>query len=239
MRPGRSVRDQERLSPGRRTRHCHRSLRRTARARVLPGRCGDAELRGRRRPRRAPPHDRRAGSGRVHRRGRPRSTRHDARRLVRPSEDVDVPGDRSPACASAGHQRVPEGRHGLDSRRLRRMAGQVSAGRRIRQGADAQDGPDPHAQVHAHPARAHRTRRDRSVLHHHAPDWSRRCAGDVSHVSRQTRCVHQGRHETRRGDVSSHRIRRLLGSSDHTWPNHLDPQRPPRTRAPYGTAGRP
>jgi len=30
-------------------------------------------------------------------------------------------------------------------------------------GADAQDGPDPHAQVHAHSARTHRTRRDRSV----------------------------------------------------------------------------
>ena len=97
-----------------------------------------------------------------------------------------------------------KGGHGLDSRRLRRMARQVSAGCCVRQGPDAQDGSDAHAQVHAHLARAHRTRRDRSVLHHHAPDWSRRCAGHVSHVPRQTRRVHQGRHETRRGTPTAH-----------------------------------
>ena len=135
------------------------------------------------------------------------------------------------ACRKGGTVSIP----GV----LRRMAGQVPARRRVRQGADAQDGPDPHAQVHAHPARTHRTRRDRSVLHHHAPDRARRCAGDVSHVSRQTRCVHQGRHETRRDDASSHRIAGFSAAVTHTWPNHLDPQRPPRTRAPYGTAGRP
>ena len=43
------------------------------------------------------------------------------------AKTIDVHGHRSPACASASHQRVPEGRHGLDSRRLRRMAGQVPA----------------------------------------------------------------------------------------------------------------
>ena len=94
-------------------------------------------------------HDRRTGPGRLHRRGRPRSARHDARRLVRPRQDVDVPGHRSAARAASGDQRLPQGRHGLDSRRLRRMARQVSARRRVREGPDAQDGPDPHAQVHA------------------------------------------------------------------------------------------
>ena len=36
-----------------------------------------------------------------------------------------------------------------------------------------------------HPARAHRARRDRSVVHHHAPDRPRRRAGDVPDVPRQ------------------------------------------------------
>jgi hypothetical protein len=35
--------------------------------------------------------------------------------------------------------------------------GVTERGGRIREGADAQDGSDAHAQVHAHPARAHRT----------------------------------------------------------------------------------
>jgi threonine dehydrogenase-like Zn-dependent dehydrogenase len=35
------------------------------------------------------------------------------------------------------------------------------------------------------------------VVHHHAPHRARRCARDVSHVPRQERRVHQGRHETR------------------------------------------
>ena len=118
--------------------------------------------RRRRRARRASGDDRRPGSGRVHRCGRPRGARHDARCVVRPREDLDVSRDRSAACASPGDQRLPQGWHGLDSRRLRRMARQVPAGCRVRERADAQDGPDAHAQVHAAPARAHRTRRDRS-----------------------------------------------------------------------------
>ena len=44
--------------------------------------------------------------------------------------------------------------------------------------------------------------------------------------------VHQGRHETRRGGASPHRSAVFSAAVTHTWPNHLDPQRPPRTRAP-------
>ena len=65
---------------------------------------------------------------------------------------------------------LPQGRYGVHSRRLRRMARQVSARGPVREGLDAQDGSDPHAQVHAEPARAYRTRRDRPVIHHHAPN---------------------------------------------------------------------
>ena len=54
LRPGRAVRDQERLPARRRARHRDRSLPRTAGAGVLAGRRGDAELRGGRRARRAP-----------------------------------------------------------------------------------------------------------------------------------------------------------------------------------------
>ena len=67
----------------------------------------------------------------------------------RPCQDIDVPRDRSPACASPGDQRLPQGRNGVDSRRLRRMARQVPAGGGVREGSDPQDGPDAHAQVHA------------------------------------------------------------------------------------------
>ena len=45
------------------------------------------------------------------------------------------------------------------------------------QGADPQDGPDPHAQVPAAAARADRARRDRPVVRHHAPRRARRGAG--------------------------------------------------------------
>ena len=99
-----------------------------------------------------------------------------------------------PHALAAGDQRLPQGRHGLDPRRLRRLARQVSARRRLRQGTDAEDGADPHAQVPARPARAHRARRDRSVVHHHAPRRPGRGAGDVSDVPGEAGRLHQGRH---------------------------------------------
>ena len=58
-----------------------------------------------------------------------------------------------PARAAPGDRCVPQGRHGLDSRRLRRLARQVPARRRVREGADAEDGSDAHAQVPAAAAR--------------------------------------------------------------------------------------
>ena len=78
------------------------------------------------------------------------------------------------ACRKGGTVSIPG--------RLRRMARQVPARCRVRQGPDSQDGTDPHAQVHADIARAHRTRRDRSLVHHHASHCPRRCAGHVSHL---------------------------------------------------------
>ena len=47
-------------------------------------------------------------------------------------------------------------------------------------------------------------------------------------------------HEAWRGDASAHRSALFSAAVTHQWPKkHLDLQRPPRIRAPYGTAGRP
>ena len=97
--------------------------------------------------------DRRPGPRRLHRRGRPRGARHHARRLVRPGQDLRLSGDRPAARAAPGHQRLPQGRDGVDSGRLRRLARQVPARGGVRQGPDAEDGPDPHAPLPAAAAR--------------------------------------------------------------------------------------
>ena len=78
--------------------------------------------------------------------------------LVRPRESVDVHGHRQVARAAAGDLGMPQGRHRLDSRRVRRLAGQVPARRGVCEGPDAEDGADAHAQVHAAPARSDRAR---------------------------------------------------------------------------------
>lgn len=93
-------------------------------------------------------------------------------------------------------KRLPQRRNGVDSRRLRRLAGQVPARRRLREGPDAQDGPDAHAQVHADPARSHRARRNRSVVHHHAPHHARGRSDDLPDVPREAGLLHQGGDET-------------------------------------------
>ena len=139
------------------------------------------------------PH-RRPGPRRLHRRGRPRGARHHARRLVRPGQDLALSGDRPAARAAPGDQRLPEGRHGVDSGRLRRVARQVPAGGGVRQGPDAEDGPDPHAPLPAAAAVADRGRRDRPLVHHHPPRDARRRADHVSHVPREAGPVHQGGH---------------------------------------------
>ena len=126
--------------------------------------------------------DRRARPGCVHRRRRHGSARPDARRLRRQGQDGRVPRDRPPERAAPGDSCLPQGRHRLDPRRLRRLPRQDPVRRRVPEGADLQDGADPHDEVHAAAARPHRARRDRSVVRHHAPHAARRCA------ARPTRC---------------------------------------------------
>src|SRR4029079_9787378 len=141
-----------------------------------------------------------------------RGTWHDARRLVRPGQDVHVHGDRSGSCAPAGDRRLPKGRHRLDSRRVRRMAGQVPPWTRVWQGAHPEDGPDPHAPVSRATAGARRARRDRPIVHHHAPRAPGRSARDVSHVPRQTGLMHQGR-DAASGDDMNRKFALVTGAS--------------------------
>ena len=100
-------------------------------------------------------------------------------------------GDGSPDRAARGDHGLPQGRHGVDSRRLRRLPRQDPVRRGIRQGADLQDGPDPRAQVHATAARSRPARRDRSVVRDHPSLPPRRGAG-ASDVQAQGRWLHQG-----------------------------------------------
>ncbi len=64
-------------------------------------------------------------------------------------ESGGVSGHRSAERAAAGDQRVPQGRRRLDSGRLRRVPRQDPVRRRVPEGADLQDGADPHDEVHA------------------------------------------------------------------------------------------
>ena len=77
----------------------------------------------------------------------------DARRLRRQGQDGGVPGDRSAERAAPGDSRLPQGRHRLDSRRLRRASRQDAVRSGVPEGADVQDGADPHDEVHAAAAR--------------------------------------------------------------------------------------
>ena len=63
-----------------------------------------------------------------------------------------APGDGPAQRAAPGHPGLPQGRHGLHPRRLRRLSGQDPVRRGVRQGPDLQDGPDARSEV---PAAAH------------------------------------------------------------------------------------
>ena len=69
--------------------------------------------------------------------------------LLRSGQADRAHGDRPAPRPAPGDHGLPQGRHGLDPRRLRRLPRQGPAGRRLRQGPDVQDGPDPRAPLHA------------------------------------------------------------------------------------------
>ena len=82
------------------------------------------------------------------------------------------------------------------------------------QGADPEDGPDPHAPVHARRcssgSSAARSIPSFIITHRVRP---RRSAGDVSHLPRQRGLVHQGRHAASGDDVMSRKFAIVTGAS--------------------------
>ncbi len=100
--------------------------------------------------------DRRPRPGRLHRRRRHGGARHhrSTPRYDKAKQTLRLATDR-PHVAAPGDPGLPQGRHGLDPRRLRRLARQDPDGRGVQQGADPQDGPDPRPPLPAAAARAH------------------------------------------------------------------------------------
>ncbi len=129
LRPGRPVCDSQRLPARRRTRHRHRHG-----AGAAPhGRSGwrrDARLDGPGCLRQAARDDRRHRPRLVHRRRRPRGARPAPRLLLRQGQDHDLHGDRPRQRAAPGDPRLPQGRHRLSARRLRRLPRQGAVRRR-------------------------------------------------------------------------------------------------------------
>ena len=88
--------------------------------------------------------------GPVHRRGRQRGAprRRSSPRLTRRKQAMQA-GDRPAARAARGDHVLPQGRHGLDPRRLHRhVHDKFPFGAADEQGPDHQDGPDPRAALH-------------------------------------------------------------------------------------------
>ena len=92
------------------------------------------------------------------------------RRGARQGEGGGRPGHRPAARPPRGDHVLPQGRHGLDPRRLHRLPRQDPDGRRDEQGPDLQDGPDP-----------------RPALHRAAPEEDRRPARSTPRSSSPTR----------------------------------------------------
>ena len=97
-----------------------------------------------------------------------------------------------PHALRAGDSRLPQGRHRLDPRRLRRLARQDSARRGVRQGPDVQDGADARAALHAAAAGPHRAAARSIRRSHHPPPAARRRAAGLRDVQRKAGRLHQG-----------------------------------------------
>ena len=88
---------------------------------------------------------------------------------LRQGQDEPVHGNRAAAPHSASDPVLPQGRHRLDPRRVRRAGRQDPARRADEQRPDDQDRPDARAQVRAAAARLRPPRPDRPELRRHAP----------------------------------------------------------------------
>ena len=118
------------------------------------GRRRDDRLRGGGRLRPPDGADRRTRPRRLHRRRRPGGARPTLDALYDRAKAAADPGHRPAARAAPGDPGLPQGRHGVDPRRLRRLPRQDPVRRGLRQGPDLQDGPDPRPEVPAAAARS-------------------------------------------------------------------------------------
>ncbi len=188
VRTSRTVRDRERISARSRARDCDRPLQVPPRHGAREVRSGDDQLRGsRQRGRYAQRADGRARPRPLHRCGRDGGAcaRNDVR--LRSREAGDDARERSSDRAARGDSRVQERRHGVGDRRVRRLHRQVPHGHRHESVIDDQDGAGARAALHASAAPAHRERRHRSELRHHAPHEARGCATGLRHFREQAR----------------------------------------------------
>src|SRR5579883_128020 len=195
LRPGGADGDQERLPARRRARAGGRygtgtdgaraNLRRRN-DRLHEGGCLRAHHRPHARPRRRC----------LHRRSRHRAENvREPRLSARSCQGRAVHGHRPAARAAAGDPLLPQLRHRVDRRRLRRLRRQRTDGLGHQSRPDLPHGPDAGPALHAQTARAHRARRDRSLLRHHSPRLAGRRPATVQHLSRQEGRLHQGGHE--------------------------------------------
>ena len=126
---------------------------------------------------------------------------------------VGLATDRA-ARAARGDHVLPQGRHGVDPRRLHRLPGQAPLRRGDEQGPDLQDGPDPRAALHRAAAGEDPVRGDRPLVRDHARGAAREGARDVQDLPRQEGQVHQGRPEAvNLADPGRHRAMASRSSS--------------------------
>ena len=163
LRPGRAVRDEERVPAGRRARD-RRSTGSTTGCRWRADKVGrrDDQLRRDERSRGAEGDDRRARAGRMHRRGRDGGARARADVRLRPRQAGGDAGDRPPDRAARGDPGLPQRRHRVGHRRVWRVHRQVPDGPAHEPLADDPHRAVPRAPLHEAAARA-RSRRGKST----------------------------------------------------------------------------
>ncbi|CAA9494543.1 MAG: Threonine dehydrogenase and related Zn-dependent dehydrogenases, partial [uncultured Solirubrobacteraceae bacterium] len=194
LRARRAVCDRERVPAGCRAGDRDRPLRVPPEDGAREGRRGDDQLRADAGPRGAARDDRRPRARPLHRGRRhggappqPRDVR------LRPRQAGGADGVRARLRRARGDPQLPQRRHGLDRRHLRRLHGQVPDRRHRQQVADDQERAVPRAALPAAVAQQDRERRHRPELHRHAPDVARRRLERLRDVQAQAGRVREGR----------------------------------------------
>ena len=105
------------------------------------------------------------------------------------------PRNRSTRCSPPSDSSLQQRRNRFCTRSLRRTSRQISVRRCLRKRPHVQNGPNPHAEVHAAASRTHHERRDRPILRHQRPRSHRRRTHRLQDVRIEKRRMHEGRHQ--------------------------------------------